>query len=110
MNPVSGFDTVESARRERIRRALDKKLPKLGNAGTQYLKVLILESDDLALSNVLAIARAFKEIATERSDLPDFVYLTEFDTVPLTVWTLKNQQRLLPDEGSFEDRDGLEDA
>ena len=52
---------IEERRRERIARALDRKLPKLKAA--EGLRVVILESNDIALSNHVAVCEALLAIA-----------------------------------------------
>jgi hypothetical protein len=68
---------------------------------------LILESNDIALSNVFQIAQAFKLAATGYSSLPNMVFLVETDASPQAVWMLKDFDRLLPNEPHYEDIPGL---
>ena len=87
---------------------LEKKSPKLHEAAASsgYTSVLILESNDIALSNVFEVAQAFKTAAAGYSRLPDMVFLVETDASPLAVWTLKDGDRLLPNEPHYDDVPG----
>lgn len=65
--------SIQGARVDRIGRALDAKIPKLiATADTCKLpSVLILESNDIALSNVFEVAQAFKAAIQGRNEVPD---------------------------------------
>jgi hypothetical protein len=95
----------DDRRVERIRRALDEKLPKLRAAAEAFAlkSILILESNDIALTSVFNVAQAFKQVVSGRADLPGLVFLVETDSVPLHGWLLKDGDRLLPHVPHFED-------
>ena len=85
----------EELRRERVRRALDAKCPKLATwAGDECTSVLILEANDLQLSNVFVVYGAVAPVLAERSDQPDIVVLVETDGHPWSGWILKEGDRL----------------
>ncbi|NOT26100.1 MAG: hypothetical protein HOP16_08350 [Acidobacteria bacterium] len=93
-------------RTERIRTALTRKIPKLvatAAARINCKSVLILESDDIALSNVFAIAEAFRSALASFEQLPDYVFLVETDGGVPVVSILKDGARLLPHEPFYED-------
>ena len=96
---------ADKRRAERIRRALEAKIPKLLNdarkSGSESL--LVLESDDIALSNVFEVAVAFKTACEGMASLPDLVFLAETDAGVPHVWVLKDGVVMLPDEVHYED-------
>ena len=88
----------------RVRRALEEKIPKLRvEASRKCTSVLILESNDIALSNVFAVAEAFKTSLDGLSYVPDLVFLVETDSSPPAVWIFKDGERLLPREDHYPD-------
>ncbi|MFQ5741471.1 MAG: hypothetical protein ACE5JX_20940 [Acidobacteriota bacterium] len=81
---------LESLRRDRIREALSRKCPKLLEAQRGgRVSVLILESDDIALANQVAIAEATVEELAARSDAPDVVIWARTSTQPWKAWLIK---------------------
>jgi hypothetical protein len=60
--------------------------------------VLILESNDIALSNVFEVGQAFKRALEGRSEVPDLVFLIETEGVPFYGWLMKDGDRVLPDQ------------
>lgn len=77
-------------RRERLRRALDAKCPKLALASKDArITVLILEADDIQLSNVWIVYEAFEIALRERTDQPTIAVLVETDASPWSGWLLK---------------------
>jgi hypothetical protein len=95
---------ADDARAQRIGRALDQKIPKLRAAAEAYAlkSVLILESDDIALSNAIDIGQAFKRALEGRREVPDLVILVETEGV-FYGWLLKDGDQVLPDSNYFED-------
>lgn len=98
---ASGFipPELEHRRRERVRKALDAKLPKLLAAKHKFgaTSILALESDDIALANRALIGVALVEELRGRSDAPDWIYLFVTDR-PL-VWrffVLKRGEEMFP--------------
>jgi len=71
-------------RQERIGRACDRKFPKLHKWKTSHnaRTILVLEDNDLFLSNSDIIARTFLPIAQSRIDAPDETYLVDTHTPP----------------------------
>lgn len=94
-----GPSDLESERRSRVVRALDKKCQKLRACQKMGLStVLVLESDDVALTNHILVAKALEGAAVGRTDVPDEIYFVGTQVEPWTVWTLKLGGTFLPDE------------
>lgn len=96
----------DDGRSVRIGRALDQKIPKLRSAAQAYElpSVLVLESNDMALSNVFEVGQAFTRAALEgRGEVPDLVFLVESEGVPFYGWLMKDGDVVLPAENYFED-------
>lgn len=77
----------EVLRDERIRKAMDKKLPKLKvwkDGGAR--SILVLENGDFSLSNHILILEAAEAALVDRQDPPDEVWLV--DTTIETEWTV----------------------
>jgi hypothetical protein len=74
----------------RIKRACDKKFPKLNiwkrsdNART----ILVFEDNDVQLTNVSIVADTYLPIATARADAPDETYMVATYTSPWYAWPL----------------------
>lgn len=71
-------ENIEELRRARIRTALDRKLGKLADcarAGDRTM--LILEDNDIALSNQILIAQALEAELGGRKDCPDRIFIAE---------------------------------
>jgi hypothetical protein len=67
---------VEAGRRERIRAAYDKKVPKLLRWKASGARaILILEEDDIFLTNHFNVADALARVEESRADRPDEIYL-----------------------------------
>jgi hypothetical protein len=80
----------DELRRERVRRALDAKCPKLAIwARDGRGSVLILEADDIQHSNSSVVYHAVAPTLAERTDQPDIVILVETDGSPWSGWILK---------------------
>ncbi len=89
---------LDAKRKERIRKALDDKCPKLYDAkGNMRFSILLLESDDIFLANCCEIAKAVSEEFNDRDKAPDEVYLLETEVKPWAVWVLKEEDRLFND-------------
>ena len=68
-------------------------------AGVQGARtVLVLESDDIALTNQLLVRMQLSELITERSDVPDEIYLVEIETRSWVVYSMR-----VGDAGSFDE-------
>lgn len=80
----------EEQRALRIKRACEKKFPKLAmwkrsdNART----ILVLEDNDVQLTNVSIVAGTFVPIATARGDSPDETYMVSTYSGPWYAWPL----------------------
>jgi len=97
---VNAPEDLEKHRRERIRKALEDKCPKLCKArGDKRISILLLESDDLYLSNCCDTADAVVDELKGRDDTPDEVYLveTEIEIKQSVVWVLKAGTNLFRD-------------
>ena len=101
----------DEGRSVRISRALDRKIPKLRAAAKEYAlpSVLILESNDMALSNVFEVGQAFKTAIGGRNEAPDLVLLVESEGVPFYGWLMKDRDVVLPAENYFEDHGAVTD-
>ena len=87
-------------RAERLRKALSDKCPKLERCKDEGARtVLVLESDDIALTNQLLVRMRLAELVSERSDLPDEIYLVETEIRSWAVYPMKVGDALRFDEG-----------
>jgi hypothetical protein len=85
----------EDLRLQRMRRALNDKCPKLATwAGDGRTSVLVLEADDIQLSNAFVAFDAFRRAIAERNDQPDIVVFVETDGAPMYGWMFKERERL----------------
>jgi hypothetical protein len=77
------------ARTDRLREACEKKFPKLARwkADDNARTVLVLEDNDIQLTNPTNVAEAFLQIARSRNDVPDETYL--ISTVITDRWYLR---------------------
>lgn len=80
----------EKPRALRIQRACDKKFPKLDmwKRSDRARTILVLEDNDIQLTNVTNVAEAFLPIAKARADRPDETYLVATYTSPWYAWPL----------------------
>jgi len=91
-------EDLEEKRRERIRKALDEKCPKLCKAkGENRISILLLESDDIFLGNDLEIAEIVTQELAVRNDAPDEVYLVDTWVHHWAVSILKDGPTFFPD-------------
>lgn len=92
-------------RRDRIREALDRKCPKLWQEkASGRISVLILESDDIALANRMAVTDAVVAELCARNDAPDIIIWARTSTHPWKAWLIKDGSRVsqqVPDTGPF---------
>lgn len=73
---------LEALRVERVARAFDGKCPKLmAWAKDGRTSVLILESDDIQLSNIWVTMAAVKAVLAKRGDQPDVIVLKRLNGV-----------------------------
>ena len=81
---------MEAHRVERLRRALSDKCPKLEGCQVEGARtVLVLESDDIALSNHIDIGNALIMAIDTCESIPDEIYLVETENNPWWVWLMK---------------------
>lgn len=74
-------EDVENLRLERMRIALQKKLPKLQACADEGdTTFLILEWSDISLSNQIVIAEALEKALAERDDCPAYIFLADTAT------------------------------
>jgi hypothetical protein len=103
----------ESLRRERMKTAMHRKLPKLQVCKEDGARtILILENGDMALSNHWVIYESAEAALAGRSDRPDEVWLVD-TTIPKewTTWCLIRGLQGFPDDETdhrFWDFDQLE--
>ena len=84
----------DQLRLERMRRALDDKCPKLAAwAADGRRSILVLQADDIQLSNCWLAYKAFKQTIAERKDQPDIVMFVENDGGPMYGWMFKEGHR-----------------
>ena len=84
---------AEDLRLHRMRRALSDKCPKLAAAAVDgFASVLVLEANDIQLSNAFVAFDAFKKAISGRSDQPYIVIFVETDASPFG-WVLKEGDR-----------------
>jgi hypothetical protein len=89
---------VEFGRRERIRAAYDRKVPKLlqwKESGARA--ILILEEDDIFLTNHLNVADALFQVEASHSDHPDEIYLLSVFTSMWLITRLRIGDRTVYD-------------
>ena len=83
-------DGLEDRRRRRLDRAFSKKCPKLQQCKEDGARtVLVLESDDIALTSFDLIGNQLSAVLAERRDVPDDIFLVQTDTDPWWVWLMK---------------------
>jgi hypothetical protein len=70
-------DNIEKKRRDRMQAAVDKKFPKLAAWKTYYnaKTILVLEQNDIQLTNASIVADTYLPLAKARTDRPDETYL-----------------------------------
>jgi hypothetical protein len=93
-------EDYENLRRERLKRTMSKKLPKLQSWKRSGARsVLVLENRDIAISSHVSILEAAEHALEMRADRPDEVWLVD-TTIKKewTVWCLIREGLSLPDE------------
>ncbi|MFZ3351215.1 MAG: hypothetical protein WA268_10160 [Xanthobacteraceae bacterium] len=81
---------VDQLRKDRIREAVDRKFPKLAawkrdeNAKT----ILVLEDNDIQLTNQSIVTETFVPLAMARADRPDETYLVASCMTPWHAWPI----------------------
>ena len=81
---------LDEPRAFRIQRTCDDKFPKLAmwKRSDKARTILVLEDNDVQLTNSSIVAETFLPIAMARADAPDETYMISTDTSPWCVWPL----------------------
>lgn len=87
---VHKASNLEEARADRLRQACEKKFPKLARwkADDGARTVLVLEDNDIQLTNAPNVADVFLPIARSRSDVPDETYMIFTAAEPWYLWPI----------------------
>ena len=108
-------EDLEARRADRLRKALGCKCPKLQCCKKMYgaRTILVLESDDVVLTDPFLVGEHLATLLSERTDLPDEIYLVETETESWTVRCMKLDADSWPAEHlaepTFFDGDDLND-
>ena len=90
---------IENLRADRLRKALATKCPKLQACKHQGAHtILIFEDGDISLSNHVLIGDQLGDVLTERTDLPDGIYLVKTCFETWDIRPLKLGDTNLPDD------------
>ena len=83
---------LEERSRQRLETAISRKCPKLEKARQAWgvRTVLVLESDDMALTHPPDVADRVAGIAASRNDAPDEIFLVASGTDPWWVWSVES--------------------
>ena len=91
-------ENMEPSRTTRLRKALDDKRGKLRTCKGQGAQtILVLESDDIALSNHVIIGDALLKALDGHTDAADEIYLVETQLEPWIVRRMKHGDECWPD-------------
>jgi hypothetical protein len=105
---VQLVDQLDESRTQRIKRACDKKFPKLNAWKAQSARtVLVLEENDDQLTNVIAVTESLLAAEADMPNKPDEVYLVTTSLAPWYVWRVRLGRRYFsdfptPDERAYE--------
>lgn len=107
LTPKSGWIQVvhslgsnrEQERMDRLRRACDKKFPKLAAWKRKHgaRTVFVLEENDIQLTNYAVVADTYTPLAQGRPDRPDETYLVSTCVEPWSAWPLLIGDKTLSD-------------
>ena len=98
-----GDEELEARRTDRLREALRRKCPKLRRCKEDGARtILVLESDDIALTNHVLVGECLAALLPERTDLPDEIYLVETEVKSWEVRCMKLDTECWPVEHLFE--------
>ena len=96
-------EELEVCRADRLREALRRKCPKLQRCKEDGARtVLVLESDDIALTNHVLVGERLAALLPERTDQPDEIYLVETEVKSWAVHCMKLNGKSWPVERSAE--------
>ena len=83
-------ENSKARRTKRLREALRRKCPKLQRCKEDGARtVLVLESDDIALTNHVLVGECLNALLPEHTNLPDEIYLVETEINPWAVHCVK---------------------
>jgi hypothetical protein len=82
-----------------VQRALEKKCPKLRRCKDEgATSVLILENNDISLTNHMVVGAAVQTLVANREDEPDEIFLVDTCQDEWTIWSLYRGGLFWPDE------------
>lgn len=91
----------EELRGTRMQRALDTKCPKLRQCKDDGARsILILENNDIALSNHIVVGNSVRALLKGRDDMPDEIFLVDTCVDDWAVWSLYRDGMFWPDEAT----------
>jgi hypothetical protein len=108
LSVVHLVDKLDESRTRRIKRACEKKFPKLAAWKAQSAQtVLVFEENDDQLTNVIGVTESFLAAEADMSNKPDEVYLITSSYAPWYVWCVRLGGRSFfdfttPDERAYE--------
>jgi len=108
LSVVHLIDNLDESRTQRIKRACDKKFPKLAVWKAQSAQtVLVFEENDDQLANVIAVTESLLAAEADMLKKPDEVYLVTTSHTPWYVWCVRLEDRSFldfttPDERAYE--------
>jgi hypothetical protein len=81
---------VDKLRHDRIQAAIDRKFPKLAAWKRDHgaRSILVLEDNDLFLTNQAIVAETYLPLAATRADRPDETYMVSTATKPWHAWPM----------------------
>jgi hypothetical protein len=89
----------EELRGTRMQRALDTKCPKLRQCKEEGARsILILENNDIALTNQIVVGDSVRSLLKGRNDVPDEVFLVDTCLDGWTIWSLYHDGTFWSDE------------
>ena len=92
-------EELEARRADRLQEALRRKCSKLQRCKEEGARtILVLESDDIALTNHVLVGECLAALLPERTDLPDEIYLVETEVKSWTVRCMKLDTECWPVE------------
>jgi len=96
-------EDLDQSRMDQMRTSLKRKLPKLWKCKLEGARtVLILEDQDIALSNPVLVRECVESLMNQRNDWPDEIHLVETSTKRWYVWLLMRDGAFSPNESPVE--------
>jgi hypothetical protein len=108
LSVVHLVDQLDESRTQRIKKACEKKFPKLNAWKAQSARtVLVLEENDDQLTNVIGVTESLLAAEADMPNKPDEVYLVTTSHTPWYVWCVRLGRRSFsdfktPDERAYE--------